>query len=249
MATILFVSEKKSFTVTSLTKLLEEQGNVVIHTSCDPSEVETVIDKARVILINAEEQNLEGLVYVKDSVIENNKPILVFGDTNQVGDVEDVIPTHFIKKKFLRPFNVKEVADEISKYVKDDASSLMKKILVVDDSGAALRSIKGWLEEHYQVALANSGVMAIKYLATNRPDLILMDYEMPVCDGKQVLEMIRSESDFSNIPVIFLTNKNDRESVLNVSSLKPDGYLLKTMEPNQIVDAIDNFFGKKKWNM
>ena len=120
---------------------------------------------------------------------------------------------------------------------------------MVDDSGTALRSIKGWLEGHYQVSLANSGVMAIKYLATNRPDLILLDYEMPVCDGKQVLEMIRSESDFSNIPVIFLTNKNDRESVLNVSSLKPDGYLLKTMEPGLILDSINNFFGKKKWDM
>lgn len=249
MAAILFVSEKKSFTVTSLTKLLEEQRNIVIHTSCDPSEVEKVIERADIILVNAEEQNLEGLVYIKDRVIENVKPILVFGDSNQVGDVEDAIPSHYIKKKFLRPFNVKDVADEISKYAKDDNNYAKKKILVVDDSGTALRSIKGWLEGHYQVSLANSGVMAIKYLATNRPDLILLDYEMPVCDGKQVLEMIRSESDFSNIPVIFLTNKNDRESVLNVSSLKPDGYLLKTMEPGLILDSINNFFGKKKWDM
>ena len=88
-------------------------------------------------------------------------------------------------------------------------------------------------------------MMAIKYLTQSRPDLILLDYEMPVCDGKQVLEMIRAESDFSDVPVIFLTSKGDRESVLNVMALKPSGYLLKTLPPEQIVESIDKFFAKK----
>lgn len=88
--------------------------------------------------------------------------------------------------------------------------------------------------------------MAIKYLALNRPDLWLLDYEMPVVDGRQVLEMIRTETEFTDIPVIFLTSKGDRESVMNVMSLKPEGYLLKTMEPAQIVKAVDEFFEKQK---
>ncbi len=88
--------------------------------------------------------------------------------------------------------------------------------------------------------------MAIKYLAMNQPDLILLDYEMPVCDGKQTLEMIRSEMEFSNVPVIFLTSKSDKESVMDVMALKPEGYLLKTMEPAQIIQSIDDFFEKRK---
>ena len=109
-----------------------------------------------------------------------------------------------------------------------------------------LRSVKSWLEDKYQVILANSGAMAIKYLAMNHPDLILLDYEMPVCDGRQVLEMIRSEPDFSTVPVIFLTGKNDKESVMKVTALKPDGYLLKTMEPEKLHQAIDEFFEKEE---
>lgn len=66
------------------------------------------------------------------------------------------------------------------------------------------------------------------------------------CDGRQVLEMIRSEPDFSTVPVIFLTGKNDKESVMKVTALKPDGYLLKTMEPDKIVQTIDDFFEKRK---
>lgn len=117
---------------------------------------------------------------------------------------------------------------------------------MVDDSGAMLRNVKGWLEDKYQVILANSGAMAIKYLATNRPDLVLLDYEMPVVDGSQVLEMIRSETEFCDVPVIFLTSKNDKASIMKVMELKPEGYLLKTMEPEKIVQEIDNFFEKQR---
>ena len=109
-----------------------------------------------------------------------------------------------------------------------------------------LRNVKGWLEDRYQVILANSGTMAIKYLATNRPDLVLLDYEMPVIDGRQVFEMIRSESEFSDIPVIFLTSKNDKESIMSVVALKPAGYLLKSMEPAKIVQEVDDFFARQK---
>ena len=65
---------------------------------------------------------------------------------------------------------------------------------------------------------------------------------MPICDGSQVLEMIRAESDF-------LTGKNDKESVMKVTALRPEGYLLKSMESEQIIKAIDDFFEKKKWTI
>ncbi|MBR6395503.1 MAG: response regulator [Lachnospiraceae bacterium] len=138
------------------------------------------------------------------------------------------------------------MVSEITEYLEDNGKSGKKKSLVVDDSGAMLRNVKGWLEGKYQVILANSGTMAIKYLAINRPDLVLLDYEMPVIDGKQVLEMIRSESEFADVPVVFLTSKNDKESVAKVVSLKPEGYLLKTMKPAEIIAYVDEFFEKQR---
>ncbi len=62
-------------------------------------------------------------------------------------------------------------------------------------------------------------------------------------DGKQVLEMIRSEHDFADIPVIFLTSREDQETRDGAMALNPEGYLLKSMEPAEIVQAIDDFFG------
>ncbi len=248
MANVLIVSHTKSFIVSSLASQLELLGHHVFHAQDSPSEIGKVKEEIHLLLLNAEDVDMDSLVYMKDKAIEENIPIYAIGDMNEMKDVRASIPEQFIKREFVRPINVKDIVEIADNYLKKEAGNLKKKILVVDDSGAVLRNVKEWLQDKYQVIVANSGAMAIKYLAMNHPDLILLDYEMPVCDGKQVLEMIRAESEFSGIPVIFLTGKNDRESVLSVSALKPEGYLLKSMPPAQIVQTIDDFFEKRKAN-
>ena len=84
------------------------------------------------------------------------------------------------------------------------------------------------------------------YIADNKPDLILLDYEMPVISGPQVLEMIRSESKVQSTPVIFLTGKGDRESVMKVMELRPDGYLLKSLPREKILASVREFFATHK---
>lgn len=136
---------------------------------------------------------------------------------------------------------------EIEKYLKKNAvnqkeMSQKKKILVVDDSQVILQAMNELLGETYEITSATSGLSAIRSLTLNRPDLILLDYEMPVCDGKQILEMIRSEKDFADIAVIFLTGRVDKESVKRVLSLKPAGYLSKSLNPVEIKKNIDHYF-------
>lgn len=141
--------------------------------------------------------------------------------------------------------------EEVEKYIENNETTQeqiknKKKILVVDDSAVILKAMEDLLGKDYEVACVKSGVSAISSLALNRPDLILLDYEMPVCDGKQVLEMIRSEQDFADISVIFLTGRVDRESVKKVLELKPAGYLVKSVPPAEIKKHIDSFFQKQK---
>lgn len=100
------------------------------------------------------------------------------------------------------------------------------------------------LGENYEVTEADSSISAIKSLTINRPDLVLLDYEMPVCDGRQALEMIRSDKEIADIPVMFLTGKGDIESVRKVMALKPEGYLLKTLSDEDVRKSIDDFFAK-----
>lgn len=119
------------------------------------------------------------------------------------------------------------------------------KILVVDDSEFILARMRQLLEDKYDVLESDSSISAIKIIAVNRPDLVLLDYEMPICDGKQALEMIRSDKDIADIPVMFLTGRGDKESVKNVKALKPQGYLLKTMPDDFITKTVDDFFENK----
>ncbi len=119
-----------------------------------------------------------------------------------------------------------------------------KKILIVDDDVTFLKIIKKWLMGKYQVTLVKSGVQALQYIAGHRPDLILMDYDMPGHNGPQVLEMIRNEQNSADIPVIFLTGKEDMEieTAMNGMAQKPLGYILKSMSQEHIVAAVDDFF-------
>lgn len=117
-----------------------------------------------------------------------------------------------------------------------------KKILAVDDSGTVLRSIINWLGNEYAVTVANSGFKAIRAICKDRPDLVLLDYEMPVCDGPQLLRMIQSEADYENLPIIFLTGRNDRNSILQIMSYHPAGYLLKSSGAETVKSAIRKFF-------
>lgn len=136
----------------------------------------------------------------------------------------------------------RNVTSEIKKYLNKGDAAKKEQILVVDDSDVMLHAMKMLLGGDYDVVLANSASSAIKCISRNKPDLILLDYEMPICDGSQALAMIRSEEEMADIPVIFLTGRGDKESVKKVMSLKVAGYLLKSMKPEAIKKVIDDYF-------
>ena len=84
--------------------------------------------------------------------------------------------------------------------------------------------------------------MAIEFLDMHPVDLVLLDYKMPTMDGPKVLEAIRNDERLSNLPVIFLTSSNDRQSVINAMQYGPDGYILKSKSPAEIKEAVVDFF-------
>jgi len=124
-----------------------------------------------------------------------------------------------------------------------------KRILVVDDEPVMLRSIQNWLQDEFEVSLLNSGELVYDYLDMHPIDLILLDYNMPGMDGPEVLKILRLNKDTENIPVMFLTAKNDRESVMTVMKLKPEGYILKTKNPEEIKGAVKDYFKNKIINV
>ena len=249
MPIIMMTYDKPSMLVTSMSARLKEKGYELFESPLEVERLSKFSKNADLIFIMADDDishNTQSVVYLKDYAMEKDIQIMYAGDERQNQILSGIIPKHVVAASYTRPIDVGKIAGDINKFLTDDKMAFQKKVLVVDDSGAMLRNVKGWLEGKYKVILANSGAMAIKYLALDKPDLILLDYEMPVVNGKQVLEMIRSAVDFADVPVIFLTSKGDRESVMDVMSLKPEGYMLKSMPPEDIIKTVDEFFAKRK---
>ena len=117
-----------------------------------------------------------------------------------------------------------------------------KRILVVDDEPIMLRNINSWLGGEYELFLVNSGDAAIDFLFNQKVDLILLDYMMPTMSGVELLRSLRASWDTKSIPVIFLTGKNDRNTVMDAVQQKPDGYILKSQPPEELRTTVANFF-------
>ena len=99
-------------------------------------------------------------------------------------------------------------------------------------------------KENMKVTCLRSGQELLDFVQDNNPDLILLDYEMPICSGPDLLELIRADSSNADIPVMFLTGKGDRESVNKVLSLHPQGYMLKTITRPDMLKTLAEFFEK-----
>ena len=120
-----------------------------------------------------------------------------------------------------------------------------KELLIVDDDESYLKLIKKWMSEAYKATAVKSGAQALKYLEGHRPDLVLLDFEMPELNGGDVLQKMREKPETAEIPVFFLTGNADPEVLEKIAEMDPDGYLLKTMRRSEITAAVDVFFAQK----
>lgn len=108
-----------------------------------------------------------------------------------------------------------------------ETAYVRKCVLAIDDNEIQLRMLSEMLKEEYDVMLANSAMKALTMIGKRVPDVILLDYEMPMCDGRMALQMIREVEEAKNIPVIFLTGVKSAAHIRAVLELHPSGYLLK----------------------
>ncbi|MGN0377218.1 MAG: response regulator, partial [Suilimivivens sp.] len=156
----------------------------------------------------------------------------------------------FLKKWYAEIEQEKEQEREREKAQKEDVKEndtvqppAKKHVLVVDDDPMILKLMKEQLKDSYMVGTAISGAIALKFLENKKTDLIILDYEMPVENGAQVLEKIRKNEATAQLPVIFLTGINDKNKIKKVLELKPQGYLLKPIDREKMLDAVKNVIG------
>lgn len=105
----------------------------------------------------------------------------------------------------------------------------MKNILIVDDSEVNLYLIKSiFLEDSdVDVTIENNSRKALPLIREGKPDAIVLDLMMPHIDGFRILEMIKSEQEIANIPIMVITARQDADAEYKVSQYGVDAYIKK----------------------
>ncbi len=251
---VIFLCNTEGFMERAMMEALRKEGFNVVSIRPKVNELGALDIMPQIILCYLDfdgEDNEFGqtLVYMRDRLSEYPGEFMIFliGVPTEIDTAYRYVEEQNVVEAFIRPLNMKETIEELEECIEDESHSLKKKhILVVDDDPNMLNTVKNWLKDRYQIYMANSGMSALSLLVRHKIDLVLLDYEMPVIDGKTVLEMIRSDENSKDVPVMFLTAKSDKEHVMGVMDLKPEKYLLKSMPVSELIGSVDEFFATHK---
>jgi len=121
-----------------------------------------------------------------------------------------------------------------------------QKILIVDDSRTIVALINSILKEDYDTVSAGNGLEAIEVYNRAKPDLILMDVEMPEMNGFEACKKIKEQSKNTFIPIIFITSKGDLQSMKTGLSAGAEDYLTKPFEPEELLARVQAVLRTKK---
>jgi len=122
-----------------------------------------------------------------------------------------------------------------------------KKIIYVDDIQYSLVSVKNRLQNHYDVFTVDSAEKMFEILEKITPDLILMDVNMPDIDGYEAIKSLKANERYSAIPVVFLTGKSDRESVVKGLSLGAVDYIIKPYTASKLIEIVENNLSSQEY--
>ena len=142
---------------------------------------------------------------------------------------------------FERPLNMEPFLDCV--LGGQDAEARKKRVLIVDDDANYREFVCDWLRSAYEVSLANGGEQALKILSTQKCDLVLLDFEMPVLSGPETMERIRTLPEGNKPKVVFLTGNEDAERIRQVLAMHPAGYLIKTVNREQLLAKVGEVLG------
>ena len=115
-----------------------------------------------------------------------------------------------------------------------------RTVLMIDDDMSYLKQLNNMLSESYNVIMINSAKLALNYLMKNTPDVILLDYQMPLYSGANVMSMIQKSSDRKPIPIIILSGTLDRASLQECYAYNPFAYLAKPVSKDTLIETIEN---------
>lgn len=130
-------------------------------------------------------------------------------------------------------------------YQHKDAKSNKKTILMIDDDMSYLKQVNSFSKESYNVIMINSAKLALNYLIGHTPDVIILDYQMPLYNGANVMNMIQKNNPNKKIPVIILSAALSREALQECYTYNPAAYLAKPVSKEVLIENIEKVLNNK----
>ena len=182
------------------------------------------------------------------TLAEMHKGSLIYVDTEDTDIITfrlklPVYQEEINKKDEITNEDDKPLADSSTEYIYDNSR---QTILVVEDNEEMQSFIGNEINSDYNVLVAANGNEAINILNNNTVQLIVSDVMMPEMDGFQFLEKIKSDLNFSHVPVILLTAKNTLQSRLEGLELGADAYIEKPFSVNILLAQITNLINNRE---
>jgi DNA-binding response OmpR family regulator len=122
-----------------------------------------------------------------------------------------------------------------------------RQVLIVDDQPEIHTALDYFLSNHnFLVTFQSDGSAGVRWARTHKPDIILLDIDMPVMDGIKTLHLLRNFSETRRIPVLMLTARSDQKSVERAASLGIEGYITKPYDLVGVLTRIKQILSNRE---
>ncbi len=238
---LLIVDEDKEF-IDPLVELATTRGFQTAIAS-NPKLARNSLERIRpdIILLNISVENKEDEFIFLEEISNHNPPIPILVFTCQELSTDKVA---FSRRKSQGFFHKPILPDHALEVITQTLKPALKnepKILLVDDDRMILRLVKTLLEPWgIKVTILSDSLRFWSELESVKPDLIILDVQMPNFDGIELCQLLRNDFRWAWIPIIFLTGQRDTDTIQQVFSAGADDFINKPVIPAELITRIFN---------
>lgn len=125
-------------------------------------------------------------------------------------------------------------------------NNIRRKLIYVDDINYSLLSVKSRLKDYYEVYPAQSADTLYETLEKITPDIVLLDINMPEVSGYDIIKQLKSDARYADIPVIFLTSRTDKQSLIDGMKLGAVDFITKPFSDSEMIECIEMHCDSRK---
>ncbi|AFZ56626.1 response regulator [Anabaena cylindrica FACHB-243] len=134
--------------------------------------------------------------------------------------------------------------DKLNNDLQLNSQEKLYTIACIDDSQTVLNSIQHFLDEQrFSVVMINDPIKALMQIIRSKPDLILLDVEMPNLDGYELCSLLRRHSNFKNTPIIMVTGRTGFVDKAKAKIVRASGYLTKPFTREDLLKMVSKHIG------